>query len=36
MRATACLDRVGVVDAVVDAGMMRWMGVWKEAIADLL
>jgi hypothetical protein len=36
MRATACLDRVGIVDAVVDAGMMRWMGVWKEAIADLL
>ena len=36
MRASACLDGVGVVNAVVDAGMGRWMGAWKEAIADLV
>jgi hypothetical protein len=36
MRAAACLDGVGVVDAVVDAGMVRWMATWKEAIADLI
>ncbi len=36
MRAGACLDGVGVVNAVVDAGMARWMGAWKEAIADLV
>ena len=36
MRAGACLDGVGVVSAVVDAGVMRSMGEWKEAIADLL
>lgn len=36
MRASACLEGVGVVNAVVDAGMVRWMGAWKEAIADLI
>jgi hypothetical protein len=36
MRASACLDGVGVVNAVIDAGMARWMGAWKEAIADLI
>ena len=36
MRAGVCLDGVGVVSAVVDAGMGRWMGAWKEAIADLV
>jgi hypothetical protein len=36
MRAAACLHGIGVVDAVVDAGMVRWMGTWKEAIADLI
>jgi hypothetical protein len=36
MRASACLSGVGIVNAVVDAGMARWMGAWKEAIADLV
>jgi hypothetical protein len=36
MRAGVCLDGVGVVSAVVDAGVMRWMGEWKGAIADLI
>jgi len=36
MRAAACLEGIGVIDAVVDAGMMRWMGAWKESIADLI
>jgi hypothetical protein len=36
MRAGSCLDGVGVVSAVVDAGVMRWMGEWKGAIADLI
>ena len=36
MRASNCLEGVGVVPAVVDAGMVRWMGAWKEAIADLI
>jgi hypothetical protein len=36
MRAGVCLEGVGVVNAVVDAGMVRWMGAWKEAIADLI
>jgi hypothetical protein len=36
MRAGVCLEGVGVINAVVDAGMVRWMGAWKEAIADLI
>ncbi len=36
MRADACLNGVGVVTAVVDAGMVRWMGAWNEAIVDLI
>jgi hypothetical protein len=36
MRAGVCLDGVGVVSAVVDAGVTRWMGEWKGAIADLM
>ena len=36
MRANNCLQGVGVVNAVVDAGMVRWMGAWREAIADLI
>ena len=36
MRAGVCLEGVGVISAVVDAGMVRWMGAWKEAIADLI
>jgi hypothetical protein len=36
MRAGVCLDRVGIVNAVVDAGVMRWMGEWKGATADLI
>ena len=36
MRAGVCLDGVGVVSAVVDAGVTRSMGAWKEAIADLI
>jgi len=35
-RAGVCLDGVGVVSAVVDAGAMRAMVDWKEAIADLI
>ena len=35
MRAQACLDNVGVVHAYVDDGVMRVMGAWREAIADL-
>ena len=36
MRAGVCLEGVGVVNAVLDAGMVRWMGAWQEAIADLV
>lgn len=36
MRAGACLDGVGIVNAVIDAGVMRSMAAWKEAIADLI
>ncbi len=36
MRAGVCLQGVGIVDAVVDAGVTRSMGQWKEAIADLI
>ena len=36
LRAGVCLDGVGVVSAVVDAGVTRSMGAWKEAIADLI
>jgi hypothetical protein len=36
MRAGVCLDGVGVVSAVIDAGVTRTMGAWKEAIADLI
>jgi hypothetical protein len=36
MRASNCLEGVGVVNAVLDAGMVRWMGEWKAAIADLI
>ena len=36
MRAGVCLDGVGVVSAVIDAGVTRSMGTWKEAIADLI
>ena len=36
MRAGVCLDGVGVVSAVVDAGVMRWIGDWRGAIADLI
>jgi len=36
MRAGVCLDGVGVVQAVVDAGVMRSMAGWQEAIADLI
>jgi len=35
-RAEACLDNVGVVHAYVDDGVMRAMGAWREAIADLV
>ena len=36
MRAAVCLDGVGVVSALVDAGVTRAMGEWKGAIADLI
>ena len=36
LRSTATCDGVGVVNALVDDGVMRWMGSWKEAIADLI
>jgi hypothetical protein len=36
MRAGVCLDGVGVVNAVIDAGVVRSMAAWKEAIADLI
>jgi hypothetical protein len=36
MRAQACLDGVGIVHAYVDDGVMRVMGGWREAIADLV
>ena len=36
MRAGACLAGVGIVSAVVDAGVIRSMAAWKEAIADLI
>ena len=35
MRAEVCLERVGVVEAYVDDGMVKLMGAWQEAIADL-
>jgi hypothetical protein len=35
MRAAACLEKVGVVSAYVDAGVMSQLAKWKEAIADL-
>ena len=36
LRAGVCLDGVGVVSAVVGAGVMRWMGEWQGGIADLI
>ena len=36
MRAGVCTDSVGVVSAVIDAGVARSMVAWKEAIADLI
>jgi hypothetical protein len=36
MRAAACLDHVGIVNALVDAGAMRVMGEWPGVIADLV
>ena len=36
MRAGVCLDGVGVVSAVIDAGVTRSMVAWNEAIADLI
>ena len=36
MRAGVCLDGVGVVNALIDAGVTRSMGAWKAAIADLI
>jgi len=35
-RASVASDGVGVVNAVVDAGVMQRMAAWKEAIADLI
>jgi len=36
MRAGVCLDGFGIVNALIDAGVMRSMAAWKEAIADLV
>ena len=36
MRAGVCSEGVGVVNALVDAGVMRSMAAWKEAVADLI
>ena len=36
MRASVCLDGVGVVSALVDAGVMRSMAAWRETIADIV
>ncbi len=36
MRAGVCSEGVGVVNALVDAGVQRSMAVWKEAVADLI
>ncbi len=36
MRASVCSEGVGIVTAVVDAGVMRTMAAWKEAVADLI
>jgi hypothetical protein len=36
LRASACLEGVGLVDAVVDAGAIQSMATWKDAIADLI
>lgn len=36
MRAGVCSEGVGVITAVVDAGVIRSMAAWKEAIADLI
>lgn len=36
MRAGVCSEGVGVVNALVDAGVMRSMAAWREAVADLI
>ena len=36
MRASVCSEGLGVVSAVVDAGVMRSMAAWKEAVVDLI
>jgi hypothetical protein len=36
MRAGVCLDGVGIVNGLIDAGVARSMAAWKEAIADLI
>jgi hypothetical protein len=35
-RCAACLDRVGVVPAYVDAGVTKFMSAWPGMIADLI
>jgi hypothetical protein len=35
-RASACLAKVGVVPALVDAGVADTLGAWHEGIADLI
>ena len=36
MRVQACVDGVGIVPALVDGGVMRAMGEWSQAVADLV
>ena len=36
MRAGVCSEGMGVINALVDAGVMRTMAAWKEAVADLI
>jgi hypothetical protein len=36
MRAGVCSEGIGVINALVDAGVMRSMVAWKQAVADLI
>lgn len=36
VRSSTCCEAVGVIPALVDAGTIRWMGAWKDAVADLI
>ncbi len=36
MRASVSSEAVGVINAVVDAGVTRTMAAWRQAVADLI